>query len=499
MSKSILIAGAGISGLSAGIYARMNGYDCTIYEMHTLPGGLCTAWERKGYTWDISMHMLTASLGGPLHQMWEELGIAGKFRFHYHDHNSVVEGIGEKLRWTVDRKQLEADMLAISPEDSKLIKEFTGLIFGRDMMKAASLKPKKLQTIFDTLKILPVILPLVPKLIKYNKVTLQDFAARFQHPFLREAVRFFIDAPGWPMPQFPMAVLAGFIKSSITEAGTPIGGSQQVMFHLADLFKQLGGTIHYKSQVSDLIIEGGKVKGIRLKNGSEQMADSVIWAADGHTLIFNILKEKYMDEKIKKMYETWMPVKPIVHVMIGVNRDLSQEPHRIVFETDTPITIAGREHGWLAFLHHCFDPSAAPKGKSAVEVWFDTEYDYWEELAKDRKKYLAEKKRIANYVVEQLDKRWPGFASQVEAIDVPTPATYTRYTGTWKGSPDGWYITPENMMSMEPVRKLPGLEGLQMVGQWTMPFTGTVMAALSGRQAIQLLCSEEGRSFRTQS
>lgn len=496
MTGSIIIVGAGISGLAAGCYARMNGYDCTILEMHSLPGGLCAAWERKGYKWDISMHMLTASAGGPLHEMWKELGIPQNFKIHYHDINSLVEGTNEKLLWTAEKNILEANMLKISPEDKKLIREFVDLIFGADIMKAASLKPKKFQTIFDTIKILPVILPLVPKFIRYNKVTLQDFAARFKHPFLQEAVRFFIDAPGWPMPRFPMSAMAGFVRSGITEAGTPLGGSNQVMRHMAEYFQHLGGTIRYKSRVTDLIIEDDTVTGVRLNDSAVHRADHVIWAGDGHNLIFNILKGKYLNDRIRTMYDSWIPVKPILHVMLGVDMDFSQEPHRIIFKPGENITIAGKNHDWIAFLHHCFDPSAAPKGKSAVEVWFDTEYDYWEKLAADKQKYNAEKKRIANCVIAELDRRWPGFAERVEVVDVPTPVTYTRYTGTWKGSPDGWYVTPENINEMEPIRTLPGLKGLQMTGQWTMPFTGTVMAALTGRQAIQLLCRENKKRFR---
>ena len=64
MEKRMVIIGAGIAGLSSGCYALMNGYKTTIFEMHTVPGGLCTAWKRKGYTFDISMHMLTGSAGG---------------------------------------------------------------------------------------------------------------------------------------------------------------------------------------------------------------------------------------------------------------------------------------------------------------------------------------------------------------------------------------------------------------------------------------------------
>jgi phytoene dehydrogenase-like protein len=58
MPKTIAIIGAGIAGLAAGCYAQMNGYDSEIYEMHTLPGGLCTAWERKEYVLDGCIHYL---------------------------------------------------------------------------------------------------------------------------------------------------------------------------------------------------------------------------------------------------------------------------------------------------------------------------------------------------------------------------------------------------------------------------------------------------------
>jgi phytoene dehydrogenase-like protein len=497
MEKTIIIVGAGISGLSSGCYAQMNGYRTSVFEMHDIPGGLCTAWQRKGFTFDISMHMLTASVSGPLHRMWEELGVMKNFKFHFHDDISQIENMDKKLNFCTDRKKLEEQMLALSPEDAGLTREFISLIFGPDMMKAGSMKPSKLGNISDKLKMMIAVLPLIGIFKKYSKVTIQEFAARFKDPFLSEAVRLFIDTPGWPMPQFPMVVLAGFIRSGVTEAGAPLGGSQQVVFQIADLYKQLGGEIHYKSRVTELIIENNRAVGIRLNDGTEHRADTVIWAGDGHTLIFDILGGKYMNDKIRDMYENWTPVKPIVHVMLGVNRDLSAEPHRLIFKLDQPFTIAGREHQWMCMIHHCFDPSMAPAGKSAVEVWFDTEYNYWEDLALDKEKYKAEKQRIAEFSIAQLEKRWQGFTSQVEVIDVPTPATYKRYTGNWQGSPDGWYITSSNISGMEPLRSLPGLEGLHMVGQWTAPFTGTIIAALSGRQTVQLMCRKEGKKFLT--
>ena len=495
MSKSIIIVGAGISGLSAGCYAQKSGFKTTIFELNKIPGGLCTAWKRKGYKFDISMHMVTASYSGPLHKMWQELGVAGNFTFHYHELAVQVEGMGHKLSYTNNKKKLENDMIAISPGDEHLIREYADLIFGRDLMNAATLKPSELQNPIDKLKILPHVLPLIPVFMKYKSTTIQEFASRFKHPFLKEAVRFFIDGPGWPMPEFPMAIMTGFMKSSVTEAGTPIGGSQKVMLHIAKTYKNLGGEIKYQSRITDLVIENDIVKGVVLEDGTEIKADYVIWAGDGHSLIFDILGGKYIDDKIRNMYDKWIPVRPVIHVMIGVNRDMSEEPHRIVFKPDEPITIAMEEHKWLTFLHHCFDKTMAPEGKSAVEVWYDTDYEYWENLSKNREEYEAEKQRIADYSIAQLEKRWPGFAAQVEVVDVPTPVTYNRYTANWKGSPDGWYITSENMRENQPVRSLPGLQGLYMSGQWTAPFTGTIIAAMSGRQIIQVICKNERIKF----
>jgi phytoene dehydrogenase-like protein len=492
--KSVLIVGAGMAGLSAGCYARMNGYKATLLEMHNIPGGLCTAWKRKGYTFDISMHMLTGSKGSAFHRMWQELGVMENRHFHYHSEMCTVESGEKKLSYCTDAARLEQQMVALSPADAELSREFARLVGGPDMMGAASLDAPELISPLAKAGLFFRILPLLSTFRRYGKQTVQEFAARFTDPFLREAVRMFIDGPGWPMLRMPMVGLAGFLKSSVSEGGVPIGGSQQVAFTIAERFKKLGGELRLKTRVTGVLVEGERVKGVRLDDGSELRADEIIWAADGHTLIYDLLGGRYIDQRIRTMYEKWTPVLPVVQVCLGVARDMTKEPARVTFRLDKPITVAGKEFPWLGVIHHSFDPTMAPAGKSAVEVWYASEAGYWEKLAADRPKYEAEKQRIAEETISVLDKRWPGFRQQVEVVDVATPATYVRYTGNWQGSPDGWYITPETMRS-NPVNRLPGLAGLWTAGQWTAPFTGTVIAALTGRQVIQLLCKQDGRKF----
>ena len=497
MGKNMIIVGAGIAGISTGCYARMNGYDTTIFEMHDIPGGLCTAWKRKGFTFDISMHMLTGSKSGPIHTMWKELNAVQDQPFHYHDEMVRIENGDKSLSLCTEHQRLQEQMLALSPSDADLIKEFVQLLSRKSMIGKVSLTPLEIMGFIEKLKMVGSMLPFFGIFKKYGKVTLQDFAERFQNPFLRDAVRLFLDSPGWPMPRFPMSAMAGFIESSILEAGVPLGGSQKVVYRMIDHYKNMGGEINYKSRVKDILVENDKAAGIRLENGTAHRADVVVWAGDGHTAIFDILGGRYLDDELRDMYDNWVPVKPLVHVALGINRDMSAEPHRIVIKLDKPVTVGGEEHRWMCFLHHSFDSGMAPAGKSAVEVWYATQYDKWEELAKDPKQYKAEKKRIADFTIAELDKRWPGIADQIEVVDVPTPVTYVRYTGNWQGSPDGWYINPDNMRKQNCAHSLPGLANFHMVGQWTRPFSGTVMAALSGRQLVQILCKRSGSKFKT--
>ena len=497
MKKKMIIVGAGIAGLSTGCYAQMNGYDTMISESHDIPGGLCTAWKRKGYTFDISMHMLVGSLNGPFKKMWDELEVTKNQEFYYHKSLLMVEGQGNKLDLCIDKKRLQEQMLRISPADARLIKEFTGIFLGRSLMNTAPLDAPESQGAGQKFRMAISILPFLNVLMKYGKLTLQEFVGRVKDPFIAKAMQSVVDSPGWPMPRYPMAALSGFAAAACGEAGYPLGGSKRVAQKLAAFYERLGGRIHYGNRVADVLTDNDKAIGVVTKDGKVHMADIVVWAADGHHLIFDILRGRYMDDVISEMYSKWLVVKPMVQVCIGVDMDLSDQPQKIIYELEKPVVVAGEEFKWINIMLHAFDKGSAPAGKTSLEVWYATDYLYWENLFKDRTAYQAEKKRIAQDTITALDRKWPGFRSKVEVVDVPTPVTYVRYTGNWQGSVDGWYITPENMMKQQMKRTLPGLENLYMAGHWTAPFTGTVMAALSGRQIVQVLCRKEKRDFVT--
>lgn len=129
-----------------------------------------------------------------------------------------------------------------------------------------------------------------------------------------------------------------------------------------------------------------------------------------------------------------------------------------------------------------------------LTVVYETSFDYWNDLLKDKEEYKAEKEKIANTVISELDKCFPGFKSKVEITDVATPTTYVRYTGNWKGTYQGWANNPINA-AIRMKKTLPGLDNFYLSGQWIFSGGGIPLVANVGRHVIQILCKKNKKKF----
>jgi phytoene dehydrogenase-like protein len=500
MEKSIIIIGAGISGLSTGCYGQMNGYRTKIFESHSSPGGLCTSWKRKGYTFDGCIHWLAGSGSGGMHQIWEELGAVQGRKMINHEESGRVQGIdGKTLIVYTNVDRLERHMLELAPADKALIEEFCGVIrlFSKFDMPVA--KPKELYGPLDYAEMMIHMLPFMKAWKKYTQILMRDFINRFRDPFLREALlAVFGDAGNYTMPDFSVVFAAIMLAWYNTDnAGFPTGGSLEFARAIEQRYLSLGGTIQYKSRVKKVLVEGGKAVGVTLEDGSEHHADIVISASDGYNTIFNLLGGKYIDDKIRTLYEKQPIYQPCIQVSMGIARDFSSEPQAVTYKLEKPITIAGEEHKWLSVKNYCCDPSLAPAGKSVLAVLLKSNHAYWKGMYSQRERYEAEKVAITRIVVAELERVYPGIEKQIEVVDVTTPLTYERYTGNWQGSPQGWVTDLKTGGMGEGIpRTLPGLDNFYMVGQWVGE-EGCPGAAMSGRNRVQLLCKKDGKKFIT--
>ena len=61
MPKRVIIIGAGLAGLSAGIHLQNSGIATEIFELSGQAGGMFSAWEREHYRFDGCIHWMVGT------------------------------------------------------------------------------------------------------------------------------------------------------------------------------------------------------------------------------------------------------------------------------------------------------------------------------------------------------------------------------------------------------------------------------------------------------
>ncbi len=493
--KSIIIIGAGIAGLAAGCYARMNGYRTTIFELHDLPGGLCTAWERRDYIFDGCIHYLFGSgEGQPFYDMWEDLGaVQNRMMVNHNEYQRITDG-RKTLTVHTDPDLLQRHMLDLAPEDASLIRSFIDGIrqFTKFDMSAMYRKPRAIMNTYDYRDLGMAMLPYLMPVMKWSNLSAGEFANKFKNPFLRKAIPQIFSWDEAPV-MMGMSLLAYMHTGN---AGFPVGGSLEFARAIEKQFLDLGGEIHYKAQVEKILVENNRAVGVRLYNDEIHHADYVISACDGRGTIFDMLDGTYADKRIKKMYDGHLATHSMMQISLGVKRDLSTEPHWVTYLLDEPVLVAGEPRHEIGVKHYCFDKSLAPEGRSVVEVIVRSNYTYWQRIY-GRRLYDTEQTQVSGIIVDHLEGWHPGIKKDIEFVDEATPLSYERYTGNWLGSTCGWLMTKETMpMLIKGIPKtLPRLGHFYMAGQWVEPGGSVPLAAASGKNTIQLICHEDGKKF----
>lgn len=496
MSKKIAIIGAGISGLSAGIFARLNGFDATLYEMGHRTGGVCSSWHREGYYVNGSIHWLVGSAPGTdLYDMWHQLGVIEGNTFHNHSSFIEYQNIkGQDVHFYTDIHKLLKHFLEISPADRDVIEEFVSAIETIANHSFPLDKSFELLNAWDWTKIVFSNFSAMMAMGKYNQVSIKDFAQRFQSEILRSAFENF-----WASEMSMTFFLMQLAYAYKGTAGYPLGGSGKFVVKLEKRFRDLGGEIAFGKKVTEILIDNNRVVGLELNHDEKVSADYVISAADGHTVLFELLGEKYVDDKTQTAYKTLKTFPSLVYFSAGIAREFKEVPPSIVgvnIPLPKPLKVGNYTHERITFQVYNFDPTLAPKGKTLVTAMVDTDYAHWQELCEQgHEGYRNERQQISHALIEALDAQFGGIKDQVDFTDTATPITYKNWTGNHNGSYEGWLPTPEAAKIKLPSH-FKGLSNFYMCGHWVTPGGGMPPAAYSGRDAVQLICRDEKLHFK---
>lgn len=491
MKKKIVIIGGGIAGLSAGIYGQKNGYDTEIIEMHSVPGGQCTAWDRQGYRFDYCLHWLVGTAYGPFHDIWKETDvITDNVRIVDHDvHTKVFAADGTDFTIYTSLDRWEKYLIEIAPEDSATIRKMCGEMRTVSILEPFTQAPE-LRSPLVYLRALGKLFPALFVMRKYMKMSCREYFQQLN--FKNRRLAFFLDQLYARRDCSAMAFLMLLGWFNKKNAGYLIGGSLPFAQRMAAKYKATGGKLTLGRQVNRIMVENDVAIGVTLADGTKIMADHVISAADGHSTLYELLESRYLTGEIEDAYANWPLFTPQVKVSFGINREMTTEyPLQTFLDTGKMIGTTAVTSGF-SIMNYFFDPTMAPAGKTVIVLRFESPWAIWEAL--DGEAYVAEKKRIEVDAIAILEKQLPGISAHIEVIDVATPRTAVRHTGVWQGAYEGFMPTSKNITKRLKAT-LPGLRNFYMCGQWLAPGGGLPPSAQSGKWAIQSICKKDKFRF----
>lgn len=485
--KKVIIVGGGIAGLSAGVYALQSGFDVTILEMHTLPGGNSTSWKRNGYFFEGGLHWLTGSgKDQPLYKEWCNLGaLADDIPVHNRDPFCTFNYKGQKICLYRDVNQLEKHFLSVSPQDQKAIQSLCKDIqkFSKISMPIMDIKGVKVKEKRSMpLSMLVRMLPVIPRMISLAKMSTSEYAERFEHPAIREILK---TVTGTDYNASALLMTLACLASG--DGGYPEGGSLSMALRVAKHFEDLGGKIEYGQRVQKILVKNERAVGV-IVNHEEISADAVVVTVDTLSAIDHLFDEPLHEPWMEKM-RTNTKLAMNTFICLGIETDLSDLPENLVFALDKPFSYADKEVSSLSINNYATFEGYAPKGSTSVTLALlgDT-YDYWKN-AKAKGTYEQEKKELADTIIEKLSAELPQIKDKVVVWDIATPLTYERYCGTYKGS----WMTIMEKGDMRPAAypsKSGDIAHLYFAGQRLQPPGGLPVAAATGRTAIQYLCRD---------
>ena len=488
--KKVVVVGAGIAGLSAAIYAKRSGFDVTLIEQHSIAGGMCTSWKRKGYLFEGAVHWLTGSSPKTeLYQLWKDTGVLGynvkvilNDIFYSVEHDGVIINLYRDIDKTVkhlfENSPNDAKRLRRLASDVKTLSCMEMPVYDIKSVKAQNPKRMKLSSLF---KMMPAIL----KMGKLNNISCGEYAKQFEHLGIRRLFLLLTDEYSAGSLVVTLATL------NTGDGGYPEGGSLAMADRMIKTFNSLGGKLLLNAQVKNVIIKNKKVTSVKLENETLD-ADAVIVTQEtiaAAKQLFDIpLNEDWLTDICKN-------TKPAVctFISIGICAEILPSPVP-AWILDEPVIYAGKKITEISFYNYIKYKGYAPEGCTALTTAFmgDT-YDFWKN-AKEEGRYEKEKQNLADQIKKVVCKKFPQAEGKIDVIDIATPLTYERYTGAYHGSWMSISGAGDKMKSFSGDCK--NVSGLYFAGHRLMSPGGLPVAVFTGRRAAQMVCRQFDVMFK---
>ena len=434
----VVIIGAGISGLVCGCYLAKAGMKVLIAEQHYKPGGYCTSFKRKGFTFDAAAHSLGGVNYGLVGKVLRELSIIEKLNLIKFDPSDIVKTPKCKVSFSSDIERTIAEFQSFFPEEKNKIKEFFYFILSPGKSYFQSIRSWAFKDLLD-------------QFFKNN-----NLKALLSFPLLGNA--------GLPPSLLSAFLGAKVFKEFLLDGGYyPAEGMQALPDALAKKFIDFGGDLRLSSMVKKIVIEERKVNGVIIKDCEFIPSKHVVSNCDARLTFLDLIGTKWLPkcfiEKLKKMKTSLS----VFVLYLGIDPSIKYLPEPGInmwylfnnnIEKEYINRLTGNFNNIGGYLIHVM-----PDRKSILA--------FMNAPFKNKEFWKDNKLKVSDSFLQEIElNAIPSITKYTKYKDAATPHTLYRYTLNHNGAAFGWAGIPSQLADPD-FRKPSFINGLYLTGHWT--------------------------------
>lgn len=486
-----------MGGLTTAALLSELGWKVCVLEQHYTAGGFTHSYERGGYEWDVGVHYIgEVGAATRTRKMFDFLS-GGNLKWAPMDAEYDRFYIGDKVFNAIAGKQEFRDNLVRQfPNEAKAIDAYLKLLDrSGDALSA-----------FGMSRGMPPLLRWVAK---------PWLAWKLRGPFRRLTWDVLSDLTsdrdliatlcgqwgdmGMPPKRSPFMAHAMIARHYLYGGFYPVGGSWRIAETIIPKIQAAGGEVFTYAKVETILVEGGRVSGVEMKDGNRIKCACVISSA-GVDNTFNHLLPRDVVERsgYRRRMQEVQPSVAHLGVYIGLqgtaeelglprtnfwiypSNDYDTALERFLKDKDAAFPIV-----YISFPS-AKDPEYGNRhpGTATIEIVAPAPYEWFEEWhgatwGKRGDDYEAFKEALGERLLEHLYAKLPQLRGKVDYYEVSTPLSTNWFGGYQRGELYGLAHTRERL-DQDWLRPKTNIPGLWLTGQdvLTCGVTGAMMAGL---------------------
>jgi phytoene desaturase len=491
-TKSVIVIGAGIGGLTAAIHLAKRGLHVTAVEKNARPGGRCGRLSREGHQFDTGPTLFVMpllyeaefrALGVSLHERLDLQRVDPTYR--------LVFDNGSQLSLTSDMESMQEQLESIQPGSFEGLQRYLqeGERHYRLVLEKLVNCDFRRVSDFFCIRNLHLIFRLKPLVNHYR-----NMSAYFDEPRLKSAFTFQDIYTGLS----PFEAPATFSMMPYTELAHgvwyPKGGMYSIVESLMDLARQAGVEFGFDSEVERIDTNSNHARGVRLADGSRLDADVVLANADLPYVYQHLLPPDGMARALaRKRFSC-----SAISFFWGVDKTYpGLGPHTLFLADDYRENFKRIERGLSLpanpslYLHAParLDPSMAPHGQDTLIAIVPVGHlsedgkQPWGELRDEGREHVFH--RLRTLGITDIE-------AHIKFEETYIPTTWRERYNLIKGSTHGLSHKLTQMAYFRPSNRHRRYQNLYFVGASTHPGTGIPTAMVSGRLVSERIIADLG-------